>query len=247
MFHFDELDLALGRLYGLFEDRGELLARATPRRPEIDQHRLALRFLNDILDESLRRRVLDRRVRSCGSSLLQTLTSIYPIALPLAPASEIRSIRLIKWEQSRKCNQGDLGSGGGNRLDPRPMPGGFEEFKQIFAGNRGRSRIGQGVKIEHDAAIMAASSTMVTRPAVSLIAANGVTEPGSTPRSSRKSSAEPNENRPEAPSSRCSDFSSIAASSSPRQGTARLFCRAGTGSWYGRPESRRAVRGLPRR
>ncbi len=63
------------------------------------------------------------------------------------------------------------------------------------------------------AAIMAASSTTVTRPAVSLIAANGVTEPGSTPRSSRRSSAEPNENRPEAPRSRCSDFSSIAASS----------------------------------
>ncbi len=69
--HLDELDLALGRLDHLFEDGGELLARATPRRPEIDQHRLALRFLDDVLDETLRRRVLDRRVRGCGSSLLQ--------------------------------------------------------------------------------------------------------------------------------------------------------------------------------
>ena len=61
---------------------------------------------------------------------------------------------------------------------------------------------------------MAASSTTVTRPAVSLMAANGVTEPGSTPSSSRISSAEPNENRPVAPSSRCSDLSSMTASSS---------------------------------
>ena len=69
--HLDELDLALGRFDGLFEDGRELLARAAPRRPEIDQHRLALGFLDDVLDESLRRRVLDRRVRGCGSSLLQ--------------------------------------------------------------------------------------------------------------------------------------------------------------------------------
>ncbi len=51
-------------------------------------------------------------------------------------------------------------------------------------------------------------------PAVSLSAANGVTEPGSMPRVSRISSAEPNEKRPLAPSGRCKDFSSMAASSS---------------------------------
>ena len=40
--HLDQLDLALGGLHDLFQDRRELLAGAAPRRPEIDQHRLAL-------------------------------------------------------------------------------------------------------------------------------------------------------------------------------------------------------------
>ena len=62
--------------------------------------------------------------------------------------------------------------------------------------------------------ISAASSTTVTRPAVSLMAPNGVTAPGTTPSVSIIRSAEPNEKRPVAPSRRCSDFSSIAASSS---------------------------------
>ena len=57
--HLDELDLALGRLDHLLQHRGELLAGAAPRRPEVDQHRLALRFLDDVLDEALGRRVLD--------------------------------------------------------------------------------------------------------------------------------------------------------------------------------------------
>src|SRR6476619_4507528 len=61
---------------------------------------------------------------------------------------------------------------------------------------------------------MAASSTTLTRCWVSLIAANGVTAPGSTPSVSRIRSAEPKERRPPAPSSRCSDLSSITASSS---------------------------------
>jgi hypothetical protein len=44
---------------------------------------------------------------------------------------------------------GHCGPGGGDWLDPRPVPGGFEELKQISAGNRRRPGIGQGVKIEH--------------------------------------------------------------------------------------------------
>ena len=57
--HLDQLDLAPGGADCLFDDWGELLAGAAPRSPEIDQHRLALRFLNDILHERLGRGVLD--------------------------------------------------------------------------------------------------------------------------------------------------------------------------------------------
>ena len=53
----------------------------------------------------------------------------------------------------------------------------------------------------------------VTRQRLSLRTAKGVTDPGSTPRSSRISSAEPKENRPDAPRRRCSERSSITASS----------------------------------
>ena len=49
--HLDELDLALGGRDHLFQDRGELLAGAAPGRPEVDQHRLALRLLDHVLHE----------------------------------------------------------------------------------------------------------------------------------------------------------------------------------------------------
>ena len=58
--HLDQLDLAVGGADGLFEDRRELAARAAPRRPEVDQHRLALRFLDDVLHERLGGRLLDQ-------------------------------------------------------------------------------------------------------------------------------------------------------------------------------------------
>ena len=69
--HLDELDLALRGADRFFEHRAELLARPAPRRPEIDQHRLALGFLDDVLDESLGRRVLDDGFRRDVLRLLQ--------------------------------------------------------------------------------------------------------------------------------------------------------------------------------
>jgi hypothetical protein len=93
------------------------------------------------------------------------------------------------------------------------MPGCFEEFEQSVARDRRGGGISERMKVEHLLAIMAASRTTVTRAGWSLMTANGVTEPGSTPRVSRINSAEPNEKRPDAPSRRCSDLSSIAASS----------------------------------
>jgi hypothetical protein len=41
--HLDQLDATAGLLTDLFELRRQLLARPAPRRPEIDQHRLACR------------------------------------------------------------------------------------------------------------------------------------------------------------------------------------------------------------
>ena len=63
--HLDQLDLALGGLDGLLQHRGELLARPAPLGPEIDQHRLALRFLDHVLHEGLRGGVLDEAVGRC--------------------------------------------------------------------------------------------------------------------------------------------------------------------------------------
>src|SRR5262249_34898091 len=63
----DQLDLALGGANHLLEHRGELLARAAPRRPEIDQHRLAPRLLDHVLHEGLGGRLLDEPIRGrCG-------------------------------------------------------------------------------------------------------------------------------------------------------------------------------------
>ena len=81
--HLDELDLALGRLDRFLEDRRQLLAGTAPVRPEIDQHRLALGFFNDVLDEGLRRRVFDRRFCSGRSSWLQHVAFCSSCALIL--------------------------------------------------------------------------------------------------------------------------------------------------------------------
>jgi hypothetical protein len=64
--HLDQLDLALGRLDHLLQHGRELLARPAPRRPEVDQHRLALRLLDHILHEALGGGLLDETLRGCG-------------------------------------------------------------------------------------------------------------------------------------------------------------------------------------
>jgi hypothetical protein len=86
---FDQLDLALGGLDDLFEDRGELLAGAAPVGPEIDQHRLALRFLDHVLYERLGRGVLDQAVggRGCCRSLLQHGVSCVLSLRPAVPSA----------------------------------------------------------------------------------------------------------------------------------------------------------------
>ena len=70
--HLDQLDLAARGANRLFDDRGELAAGAAPRRPEVDQHRLALRFLDHVLDERLGGGFLDQLGRRlwCRSAAL---------------------------------------------------------------------------------------------------------------------------------------------------------------------------------
>src|SRR5882724_2724681 len=58
--HLDEFHLALGGADRLFQHRRQLAARTAPRRPEVDQHRLALRFLDDVLHERLGGGFLDQ-------------------------------------------------------------------------------------------------------------------------------------------------------------------------------------------
>src|SRR5882724_9727103 len=58
--HLNDLHPALGGTDRLFQHRRELAARTAPRRPEVDQHRLALRFLDDVLHERLGGGFLDQ-------------------------------------------------------------------------------------------------------------------------------------------------------------------------------------------
>ena len=62
--HLDERDFALGRLDDAFDDGCELAARATPGRPEIDEHRPAQGRLQHVGAKPRRRR-LDRRAALC--------------------------------------------------------------------------------------------------------------------------------------------------------------------------------------
>src|ERR1700746_773905 len=55
-----QLDPAFGGTDRLLQDRRELAARATPGRPEVDQHRLAPRLLDHVLHEGLGRGFLDQ-------------------------------------------------------------------------------------------------------------------------------------------------------------------------------------------
>ena len=71
--HLDELHLPFGGAHHLFQDRSELLAGAAPGGPEVDQHRLPLRFFDNVFDKGLRRRVLDQTIGGGGLRLLQHL------------------------------------------------------------------------------------------------------------------------------------------------------------------------------
>src|SRR5579862_4048342 len=78
------------------------------------------------------------------------------IDLPDCPSlgpggGEIRSIRLIKWEESQQMQSrfSVPGCGGcGHRLNSRQVPGSFEEIKEPVAGNRRRAGIHQRMKVE---------------------------------------------------------------------------------------------------
>ena len=96
--HLDQLDLALGGAHDLLEHGGELLARSAPRRPEIDQHRLAPRFLDHVLHEGLGGRVLDRPYRSCAAAALFCNIECNPLGPRRAHGPKSRR---IKWRYGR--------------------------------------------------------------------------------------------------------------------------------------------------
>ena len=58
--HLHELHLATGRAHRIFDNRRQLLAWPAPGCPEVDQHGLIARFLNDIGRKAGGRRVLDQ-------------------------------------------------------------------------------------------------------------------------------------------------------------------------------------------
>ena len=58
--HFHKLHTPARGTNRRFQRRRQLLARAAPRRPEIDQHRLLAELLNDVLSETGRCCILDR-------------------------------------------------------------------------------------------------------------------------------------------------------------------------------------------
>ena len=129
--HLDELDLALGGAHRLFQDRRELLAGAAPRRPEIDQHRLALEFLDHVLHEGLCRGVLDEpsAARGCLRSAATWSLMRLPLSLANRPPAVISPDRLIKWEEMRPNAIAPASAqfAPDTGLDPRLMAGGLQE------------------------------------------------------------------------------------------------------------------------
>src|SRR5580704_302931 len=69
------------------------------------------------------------------------------VRFPFGPRrGEIQSIRLIKWEESRRMQSRFFRPG--NRLDPRWVAGSFEELDEPVAGNGRGAGIHQRVKVE---------------------------------------------------------------------------------------------------
>src|SRR5690606_2498348 len=100
----DELHAALGLVDDTLQDRRKLLARATPRSPEIDENRLVARIVDDVGCERGRARILDiaaagiraircsRAAQLCGASHLATIGAAVGIvcaAHVLSPGSRL--------------------------------------------------------------------------------------------------------------------------------------------------------------
>ena len=210
--HLGELDLALGGLHRLFQHRRELLAGAAPGRPEIHQHRLALGFLDHVLHEGLRGRVLDHVGRRPPPLRRFAASS----CLASARRRRISMSLRIRWVIRLPNAIGSGGSAG--RPETRSIRGLWPVDSRNFTRSSRAMRRGHGVdqrmKLSVSCSIMAASSTTVTRPCRVVDGAERRHRTGLHAQTSRSRSAEPNEKRPLAPSSRCRPLRSISASSS---------------------------------
>src|SRR6266851_4453417 len=86
---------ALGLAHRLLEQRPQLLARAAPRRPEIDDHRAVMRGVDDIGHEGGGRRVLDElRAARAGGAADYRFHNASPI--PKLPMTRNRAVKCIE-------------------------------------------------------------------------------------------------------------------------------------------------------
>ena len=161
--HLDEFHLALGGLHDLLEDRRELLARTAPGRPEVDQHRLALRLLDDVLHEALGGRLLDeiahRRRRGRFPAILKHRHAFQTLERRPGKAAPHRSLFPDYMARNRhNCNR----SGSprlrasvrrfcrctGQRNDAGFVAGCPEELQEVIPADRGGHGVDQRMRVD---------------------------------------------------------------------------------------------------
>ena len=181
--HLDQLDLALGGLDDLFQDRGELLAGAAPGRPEVDQHRLALRLLDHVLHEALGGGLLDETLggrRGCRSPPFSSIVMRSSPGIRTGPVAPGQHCSPSKWAGEPAIAIGSQASGSG------PATGTIRGGWPVASRNFTRSSraievvmvLTSGCALTMACSIKAGVEHDRDAPAASLMAPNGVTAPG---------------------------------------------------------------------
>ncbi len=132
----DQADAALLLAHDLFQRRAELLARAAPRRPEIDDHRRGERGVDDILHEGGGRGIRSpgrppqrarRARRPRPDSAPPPIADAAPPPDPIAPDSVVPKLALaLPWDwrgRLRRILSGWSGAGAAERAVPETCHG----------------------------------------------------------------------------------------------------------------------------